>query len=170
MPSRYAQWMYDWEHRLTRWTTTAWYALWSGVWNTLRTGLARMVARRSGRRQSREVPHDFNRRIVASSDEFYSYKTPTDFRLEKREVKVFSTREVPDPKLEAKVNGTFAEFLRVHRAGENALSRKQSGECALVPLARAPCHRSSAALERRRHRLRQPLPRAEPDGDLRTAS
>ncbi len=55
---------------------------------------------------------DFNRRIVASSDEFYSYKTPTDFRLEKREVQVFSTREVPDPKLEAKVKGTFAEFLR----------------------------------------------------------
>jgi pimeloyl-ACP methyl ester carboxylesterase len=55
---------------------------------------------------------DFSRRIVASSDEFFSYKTPTDFRLEKREVRVFSTREVPDQTLEAKVKGTFAEFLR----------------------------------------------------------
>jgi dienelactone hydrolase len=55
---------------------------------------------------------DYNHRIVADSDEFYSYKPPTDFRLEKREVQVFSTREVPDPKLEAKVKGTFAEFLR----------------------------------------------------------
>ena len=55
---------------------------------------------------------DYNHRIVANSDEFYSYKPPTDFRLEKREVQVFSTREVPDPKLEAKVKGTFAEFLR----------------------------------------------------------
>jgi dienelactone hydrolase len=55
---------------------------------------------------------DFNRRIVAASDDFYSYTPPTDFRLEKRAVKVFSTREVPDPKLEAKVKGTFAEFLR----------------------------------------------------------
>jgi dienelactone hydrolase len=55
---------------------------------------------------------DYNRRIVANSDEFYSYQMPTDFRLERREVKVFSTREVPDPKLEAKVRGTYADFLR----------------------------------------------------------
>jgi dienelactone hydrolase len=37
---------------------------------------------------------------------------PSDFRLEGREVLVFSTREVSDPKLEAKVRGTFAQFLR----------------------------------------------------------
>ena len=55
---------------------------------------------------------DYNRRIVAASDEFYSYTKPTDFRLETREVQVFSTREVPDQKLEAKVKGTFGEFLR----------------------------------------------------------
>jgi dienelactone hydrolase len=55
---------------------------------------------------------DYNRRIVAASDEFYAYARPTDFRLETREVRVFSTREVPDPKLEAKVKGTFGEFLR----------------------------------------------------------
>jgi dienelactone hydrolase len=54
----------------------------------------------------------YNQRIVASSDEFYSYERPTDFRLEEREVQVFSTREVPDPKLEAKVKGTVGEFLR----------------------------------------------------------
>jgi hypothetical protein len=47
----------------------------------------------------------------ASSDEFYSYKMPSDFRLEKREVRVFSTREVPDPKLEAKVKGTRRSFF-----------------------------------------------------------
>src|SRR5262249_34735710 len=55
---------------------------------------------------------DFNRRIVAASDDFYSYKKPTDFRLETRKVQVFSTREVPDPRLEAKVKGKFAQFLR----------------------------------------------------------
>ncbi len=55
---------------------------------------------------------DYNRRIVASSDEFYSYATPADFRLERREVQVFSTREVPDPGLEEKVRGTYADFLR----------------------------------------------------------
>ena len=49
---------------------------------------------------------------MQSSDEFYSYRSPVDFRLERREVQVFSTREVPDPKLEIKVRGTHAEFLR----------------------------------------------------------
>ena len=34
------------------------------------------------------------------------------FASSRREVQVFSTREVPDPKLEAKVKGTFADFLR----------------------------------------------------------
>ena len=38
--------------------------------------------------------------------------SPPDFRLERREVQVFSTREVPDPKLEEKVRGTHADFLR----------------------------------------------------------
>ena len=32
--------------------------------------------------------------------------------MERREVQVFSTREVPDPKLEEKVRGTYADFLR----------------------------------------------------------
>ena len=54
----------------------------------------------------------FNDRIIETSDDFYSYRKPTDFRLERREVQVFSTRAVPDPKLEAKVRGTHADFLR----------------------------------------------------------
>src|SRR5262249_6948237 len=64
-------------------------------------------------------PHDaekylreYNQRIIANSDEFYSYQIPSDFRLERREVKVHSTREVPDERLEHKVRGTYAEFLR----------------------------------------------------------
>ena len=48
----------------------------------------------------------------ATATIFTPTSTPTDFRLEKREVQVFSTREVPDPKLEEKVRGTNAEFLR----------------------------------------------------------
>jgi len=113
MPSRYAQWMYDWEHRLTSVDNNRvvrpleWGVEWARDWPC-----------RNGTRPGQAVDDpakfliDFNRRIVASSDEFYSYKQPSDFRLEKREVQVFSTREVPDPKLEAKVKGTFAEFLR----------------------------------------------------------
>jgi dienelactone hydrolase len=55
---------------------------------------------------------EYNQRIVADSDQFYSYLTPKDFRLEEREVQVFSTRAVPDPWLEEKVGGTYAQFLR----------------------------------------------------------
>ena len=113
MPSRYAQWMYDWEHRLTSVDNNR-------VVRPLDWGLefARDWPCRNGWQpgQAQADPAkflvDFNRRIVASSDEFFAYQRPSDFRLEKREVRVFSTREVPDPKLEAKVKGTYAEFLR----------------------------------------------------------
>src|ERR1700739_787433 len=113
LAARYAQWMYDGEHRLTSVDNNRvvrpleWGAEWAQDW-PCRNGCP------PGR--APENPEkcflDYNRRIVATSDEFYSYTTPTDFRLERREVQVFSTREVPDPKLEAKVKGTYAEFLR----------------------------------------------------------
>jgi dienelactone hydrolase len=113
MPSRYAQWMYDWEHRLTSVDNNR-------VVRPLDWGMefARDWPCRNGWQPEQAVEDpakflvDFNRRIVASSDQFFAYTRPTDFRLEKREVKVFSTREVPHPKLEAKVKGTYAEFLR----------------------------------------------------------
>jgi dienelactone hydrolase len=117
MPSRYAQWMYDWEHRLTSVDNNRvvrpleWGVEWARDWpcrNGFRPGQTPAVVLEN----PEKFILDYNRRIVAASDEFYSYKTPTDFRLETREVQVFSTREVPDPKLEAKVKGTFAEFLR----------------------------------------------------------
>jgi dienelactone hydrolase len=105
--------MYDWEHKLTSVDNNRvvrpleWGVEWARDWPC-----------RNGARPGQPVENpekflvDFNRRIVASSDEFFAYTTPKDFRLESREVQVFSTREVPDPKLEAKVKGTHAEFLR----------------------------------------------------------
>jgi dienelactone hydrolase len=113
MTSRYAQWMYDWEHRLTSVDNNRvvrpldWGVDWVRQW-PCRNGCSASQAAESPEKFFRE----YNRRIVANSDEFYSYHKPTDFRVERREVQVFSTREVPDPKLEAKVNGTFGEFLR----------------------------------------------------------
>ena len=113
MSSRYAQWMYEWEHRLTSVDNNRvvrpleWGVDWARDW-PCRNGYP------PG--QAPDNPEkfflDYNRRIVAASDEFYSYTRPSDFRLETREVRVHSTREVPDPKLEAKVKGTSAEFLR----------------------------------------------------------
>jgi dienelactone hydrolase len=55
---------------------------------------------------------EYNLRAISNSDEFFGYETPGDFRLERREVQVFSTREIPDPKLEKKIRGSHGEFLR----------------------------------------------------------
>src|SRR5437867_5934050 len=113
MASRYAQWMYDWEHRLTSVDNNRvvrpleWGVEWARDW-PCREGLP------PG--QTPDDPEkffaDYNQRIIANSDEFYSYHTPSDFRLERREVQVFSTREAPDPKLEARLRGTHSNFLR----------------------------------------------------------
>jgi dienelactone hydrolase len=113
MPSLYAKWMYAWENRLTSVDDNRvvrpldWGVEWAHDW-PCRNGVP------AG--QTPADPEtffaDYNQRIIANSDEFYSYRVPTDFRLEKREVQVFSTRALPDPKLEAKVRDTHAEFLR----------------------------------------------------------
>jgi hypothetical protein len=113
MPSRYAQWMYDWETRLTSVDSNRiarpleWGAEWAQGW-PCRNGYKLGTLPEDNETYLRE----YNWRIVASSDEFFSYAMPSDFRLENREVQVFSTREIPDPRLEAKVRGTHANFLR----------------------------------------------------------
>ena len=113
MPSRYAQWMYDWETRLTSVDNNRvarpleWGVEWARDW-PCRNGLLPSYKPENSEQFFRE----YNQRIVAASDEFYSYDRPADFRVERREVRVFSTREVPDPKLEEKVRGTSAGFLR----------------------------------------------------------
>ena len=117
MPSRYAQWMYDWEHRLTSVDNNRvvrpleWGLEWTRDW-PCRNGYRPGHSADLSQVESEKFILDYNRRILAASDEFYSYVRATDFRLETREIQVFSTREVPDPKLEAKVKGTFGEFLR----------------------------------------------------------
>jgi dienelactone hydrolase len=105
--------MYDWEHRLTSVDNNRvvrpleWGAEWAEHW-PCRNGCAPGHATQN----PAKFFLDYNRRIVANSDEFYSYGKPADFRLERREVQVFSTREIPDLSLESKVKGKFAEFLR----------------------------------------------------------
>jgi dienelactone hydrolase len=121
MPSRYAQWMYDWETRLTSVDNNRvvrpldWGLDWTHSWPGRNGGPSRQSSGQDSGQDSRELLEyfsHFNDRIVSASDDFYSYQKPLDFRLERREVQVFSTREVPDPRLEEKVRGTYAEFLR----------------------------------------------------------
>jgi len=122
MPSRYAQWMYDWETLLTSVDNNRvvspldWGLDWTQGWPGRNGGPspAQSAGQNSGQ-SSRDLLAYFSRfndRIISASDDFYSYQKPSDFRLERREVQVFSTREVPDPRLEEKVRGTHAEFLR----------------------------------------------------------
>jgi dienelactone hydrolase len=117
MPSRYAQWMYDWETRLTSVDNNRvvrpldWGLDWTHAWPGRNGGPS---CANSGQSSPDLLNYfsNFNDRIIKNSDDFYSYQIPKDFRLERREVQVFSTREVPDPRLEEKVRGTHADFLR----------------------------------------------------------
>ncbi|MBV9573164.1 MAG: alpha/beta hydrolase family protein [Acidobacteriales bacterium] len=105
--------MTDWETRLTSVDNNRivrpleWGAEWALHW-PLRNGLAPGQLPTDGEKYLRE----YNQRIIANSDEFFSYAVPADFRLEQRRVEVFSTRDIPDQALERKIAGTHAQFLR----------------------------------------------------------
>ncbi len=113
MPSLYARWMYDWETRLTSVDNNRvvrpleWGIEWTREWPCRNGFLPHQTAA-----ECEHYLREYNARAVAASDEFFAHTTPSDFRLEKREVQVFSTREIPEPALEKKVAGTYAEFLR----------------------------------------------------------
>src|SRR6476660_6846179 len=113
MRARYQKWMHNWEQRLTTVDNNRvvrpldWGTEWAQNWPCPNGCSPDEVAT-----HPEKFLADYNRRIVANSDEFYSYRTPRDFRIERREVQVFSTREVPDSKLEDKVKGKYADFLR----------------------------------------------------------
>ena len=105
--------MHDWEHRLTSVDNNRvvrpleWGLEWADGWPCGNGCTPDEVAT-----NPEKFLADYNRRIIANSDEFYSYCRPEDFRIERREIQVFSTREVPDPTLEEKVRGKYADFLR----------------------------------------------------------
>ena len=85
MPSRYEQWMYDWETRLTSVDNNRvvrpleWGVEWARDW-PCRNGFRSRTSCQDS--DCEKFLREYNQRIVASSDEFYSYKTPSDFRLE----------------------------------------------------------------------------------------
>jgi hypothetical protein len=120
MRKRYEKWMYNWEHRLTTRDTNRvvrpfeWGLEWIDRWPVV-----------NGYRPSsnpEEIEQYFlslNEKIVQNSDEFFSYKTPTDFRLEQRRVELFHTGSTPDPKLERRHANKMGTFLRFTSAVES---------------------------------------------------
>jgi dienelactone hydrolase len=113
MPSSYARWMYNWETRLTSVDNNRvvrplqWGIEWTHQWPCGDGFLPTESAA-----DCEHYLREYNRRAVETSDAFFAYKTPADFRLEKREVQVFSTRQIPDTRLDTKIRGTHGEFLR----------------------------------------------------------
>jgi dienelactone hydrolase len=77
---RYKRWMYDWETRLTTRDTNRvvrpldWGIEWAAKW-PCRNGSSSLP-------DPEHVLTTLNRQILQSSDEFFSYQTPADFRLE----------------------------------------------------------------------------------------
>src|SRR5512142_1753750 len=90
MRTWYQRKMYDWETRLTTRDTNRvvrpfdWGMEWTRGWPG--------VNGRSPQHETLEhFFHQLNRDIVAHSDQFFSYRTPADFRLEQHPVKLHAS-------------------------------------------------------------------------------
>jgi dienelactone hydrolase len=109
MLSLYQKWMYSWETRLTSRDTNRvvrpleWGLDWARRWPLVNGDCP----------QSEEgcepYLHGLNDRIVARSDDFYAYDTPTDFRLETRKIELFPTGSNASDKV-PKGDGEFLRF------------------------------------------------------------
>ncbi len=114
MKDTYRRWMHDWETRMTSRDNNRvvrpfeWGLEWTKHWPLL---------------QGSTAPHEesdtvamlaywdqISERLVAESDEFFSYKVPTDFRLEKHKVELFHTGSDAPKKLPKDEIGTFLRF------------------------------------------------------------
>ena len=116
--SRYARWMNDWEYRLeTRDSNRVvrpfewgwdWTAGFPGA-DAAASGTPDALSQQIQKRRFLEM----NERLVAHSDEFFSYRTPTDFRLEQRPIRVHGTGSHANPEVDdAKYAGQVGPFLR----------------------------------------------------------
>ncbi|HYL93675.1 MAG TPA: abhydrolase domain-containing 18, partial [Alphaproteobacteria bacterium] len=101
MGKRYQKWIVDWETRLTTRDTNRvvrpleWGMDWAQRWPLVNGNFPQSES------DFESYLHRLNDRIVAHSDEFFSYVVPTDFRLEKRKIELFPTgsnaaEKVPD--------------------------------------------------------------------------
>ena len=105
---RYKQWMYEWETRLTTRDTNRvvrpfdWGTEWTANW-PCRNGSGSLP-------NPEDALISLNQQILKSSDEFFSYRTPTDFRLERHSNLVNAGG--------AGKHGKAAQFLRFTSAVE----------------------------------------------------
>lgn len=122
----YEQWMYAWETRLTTRDTNRivrpleWGFDWLQDWIASQDLPVRDAISSGDPARMQQAMLDINRSIVARHEAFFSYRTPTDFRLEERHPQLFPTNVRPETlrqdarlKLQA-ANGKLkkAQFLR----------------------------------------------------------
>ena len=109
MPGLYQKWMYAWETRLTTRDTNRvvrpldWGMEWAKGWPLVNGDCP------SDAGAYEEYLHSLNDRIVERSDEFFSYTTPADFRLERRKIELFPTGSNASEKV-PEGHGTFLRF------------------------------------------------------------
>jgi hypothetical protein len=110
---KYREWMYRWEHALTSRDTNRivrpfeWGLDWAERWP-----VAHSAPKDHSEAEIERYWFDLNERIVEHSEEFYSYRRPTNFCLEQRPVRVHQTGSNPDPKLDRKHANRIGTFLR----------------------------------------------------------
>jgi hypothetical protein len=112
--ARYSRWMNAWEHRLTTRDTNRVVRPfdWGIDWTTNWPAMGSLTAASSPLEVQAAVMES-NRRIVEASDDFYSYKIPTDFRLEQRPIRVHGTGSHSNPEIDdRKYQGQSGTFLR----------------------------------------------------------
>ncbi|WP_213805212.1 alpha/beta hydrolase family protein [Granulicella sp. dw_53] len=109
----YAKWMFSWETALTTRDTNR-------IVRPLEWGFDWLSDFSHDGPDDLQTMVELNRQIVACSDDFFGYKTPTDFRLEMRHPQLFPTNVRPETlaqdaelKLQAAIGELEeAEFLR----------------------------------------------------------
>jgi hypothetical protein len=121
MKRLYKRWMHSWEERMTSRDTNRIVRPfeWGAEWTRDFPGADRFTVGETFADQF-DYFTQLNKHIVEHSDEFFSYKTPTDFRLEQRRVQVFFTGSGEAPK-DPDATGTYLRFTSPHpsRFAEN---------------------------------------------------
>jgi hypothetical protein len=114
MKRLYGRWMHSWEERMTTRDTNRIVRPfeWGYEWTRDFPGVDRFPWGDTSDEQFAYF-EKLNLHIVEHSDEFFSYKTPTDFRLEQRRVQVFFTGSGEAPK-DPDETGTYLRFTSPH--------------------------------------------------------